>query len=363
MNIMPGTDYLKGKKVLLRCDFDVPVSADGVIQEVFRIQKQKPMVDYLVKGGAVTVMAAHISDEDTGSFNDLIPQLRKILGHEIKYFDALNDLEGLKRLEPGSLGIFHKLRDYKEEIKNDKKFAKKLSEGFDIYINNAFAACHRNHASVSAITEFLPSYAGFLVEDEVRELKKVMDAPRDGKLVIIGGAKAETKVPVIKNFADKAEKVIVGGIVANDILKEKGLDIGDSIADKNTKELLAGMDLNNNRLILPEDFNISDNKFFDIGPKSIAKYRDLIKNAKIIIWNGPLGMFEDPRFNSGTNSMAQAIADSGAFKVIGGGDTITAVNKLGLLDKFDFVSTGGGAMLAFLAGQKLPGLEALGYYG
>lgn len=353
---------LKGKKVLLRVDFDVPVSDKGIIQEVFRIKKQKPMIDYLVDQGAVTVMVAHISDEDVASFNDLTPQLSKLLDHKIKYFDALNDLEGLRNLESGSLGILHRVRDYEGETKNDKKFAKKLAEGFDIYVNNAFAVCHRNHSSVSAVTEFLPSYAGFLIEEEIKLLGDVINSPKENKLMVIGGAKAETKVPVIKNFLNRSEKIILGGVVANDILKEKGMNIDDSIVDENSKELLAGLDIYDERLVLAEDFNAPGGKILDIGPKTIDKFTNLLKNARMVIWNGPMGLFEDERFSAGTDAIANSIAKSQAFKTIGGGDTIAAVNRLGLLDKFDFVSTGGGAMLEFLAGNKLPGLEALGYY-
>jgi len=237
-----------------------------------------------------------------------------------------------------------------------------LTEGFDFYINNAFAVCHRKHASVSAVTKFLPAYAGLLVTEEVAKLQEAVNAPKQGKIVIMGGAKSATKISVIKNFLNKADKILLGGVIVNDILKERGEYIGDSVADENSAELLAGLDLSTPELVIPNDFAKLNDKILDIGPKSIDRYIDLIRGAKMVIWNGPLGLFEDDRFALGTNSIAEAVSALKVPTILGGGDTIAAISKLGLLDKFSFVSTGGGAMLEFLAGNKLPGLEALGYY-
>lgn len=380
---------LKDKTVLLRTDFDVPIRSsrgakEGVplmqqstvnnqqstIGEDFRIKKQKPMVNYLLDKGAKVVMVAHISAID--SFEPILSQLEGILGHEINFlndittshpFDKFRVLSLPRdKLQATSLSLVDNIRRWPGEKENDEKFAEQLARGFDLYVNNAFAVCHRNHASVSAVTKLLPSYAGFLIEEETSELEKLINSPKDGKLIIIGGAKAATKIPVIKNFLNKSEKIILGGVIANDILKERGMDIDASIVDENSKELLAGLDIYDERIILAEDFNAPDGKILDIGPRAIDKFTNLIKRAKMIIWNGPVGLFENPDYAKGTNGIAMALADSGGFRVIGGGDTITAVNKLGLLNKFYFVSTGGGAMLAFLAGNKLPGLEALEYY-
>ena len=359
---LKDVDDFKDKKVLLRVDFDVPVSSGGVIEETFRVKRQKPMINYLVAKGAITIMVAHISDKNVGSFSNLIPQFREILGHDVKYFADMESLSGLEKLPSGFVGILNKIRDYTGEVENSGEFAQKLAKNFDFYINNAFAVSHRAHASVSAITKFLPAYGGLLIEEETVRLEEAINAPKEGKIVVIGGAKASTKVPVIKNFLNRADKILLGGVVVNDILKERGEDIGDSVADENSAELLAGLNILTPELVIPDDFVKSDNKMLDIGPKTIDGYRDLIKSAKMVIWNGPLGLFEDDRFALGTNSIAEAIAGLEVPTIIGGGDTIAAVNKLGLLDKFDFVSTGGGAMLAFLAGEKLPGLEALGYY-
>lgn len=368
-NLRDTTD-LKDKKVLLRVDFDVPVSEKGQIEESFRIKKQKENIDYLIGNGARVVMVAHISA--TISFSDLVPQLHILLGQEFDFIKSITDisawlsgsgkialLENIRNPAVAGEGpSFAEVMAGKEE-KNDPEFAKQLAQGFDLYVNNAFAVCHREHASVSAVTKILPSYAGLLIEQEVAQLAKVMDAPKEGKVIVMGGAKASTKVPVIKNLINNSEAILLGGVVANDVLKEKGQDMGSSVVDVDTKTLLAGLDLNDSRLVIPKDFIIFDNKILDIGDGTMRHYMDIVGKAKTIIWNGPLGLFENPVFAKGTNEIAQAIVSSSAFKVIGGGDTISAVDKIGLLDKFDFVSTGGGAMLAFLAGDKLPGLEAL----
>jgi len=352
---------LKNKKVLLRVDFDVPVSEKGEIQESFRIKKQKEVLDYLVEHGARVVMVAHISDSDVDGFADLISQLHILLGHEVNFIKTTSDIGAYFESYAGP-ALLDNIRKNPGEEKNDPEFAKQLASGFDLYINNDFAVCHRNHASVSAITKFIPSYAGFLIEQEIVQLEKIIKAPKEGKTIIMGGAKAETKVPVIKNFLDKADKILIGGVIANDILKEKGQDIGDSIVDENTSELLAGLDLARTELAMPKDFNIFQNKILDIGPEAIKEFSEIIKNSKMIIWNGPMGMFEDPQFSEGTNKIAQAITESSTMKIVGGGDTISAIDKIGLIDRFDFVSTGGGAMLEFLAGEELPGLKYLGYY-
>ncbi|MBP9822471.1 MAG: phosphoglycerate kinase [Candidatus Pacebacteria bacterium] len=350
---------LKDKKVLIRVDFDVPVSDKGQIEESFRIKKQKENLDYLINHGAKVVMVAHISDESVGkSFDALVPQLHILLGYEFNFIKSVSEIGAYLEKYSGP-ALLENVRKNEGEEKNDSEFAKQLAQGFDLYVNNDFAVCHRDHASVSGVAKILPSFAGLLVEQEVAQLNKVIDAPKEGKIVIMGGAKASTKVPVIKNLIDKSEAILLGGVVANDVLREKGQDMGSSVVDSDSKDLLAGLDLNDSRLIAPKDFIIFDNKILDVGDETMAQYMAMIKTAKLIIWNGPLGLFENPVFAKGTNEVAQAILDSGAVSIIGGGDTVSAVDKIGLLDKFGFVSTGGGAMLAFLAGDKLPGLEVL----
>lgn len=374
MQTLRELTILKDKKILLRTDFDMPLGKDFVITEPFRILKQKPLIDYLINQGAKVVMVAHISappagGPPTGGFAELMPQLHILLGHEVGFIKKPEDIPIYFENYQG-VGLLENIRQFNGEIDNDEKFAQSLSKGFDLYINNAFAVCHRKHTSVSAITKFLPSYAGPLIEEETAKLSEAIGASKEGKILIIGGAKATTKVPVIKNFLDKAEKILLGGVVANDFLKAKGVDVKSSVVDNNYLELLAGLDLNSPVLLAPSDFNFSEEKILDIGPQAMTEYSKVIQTAKMIIWNGPMGMFEDDRFAGGTKAIAEAIIGSNAFKIVGGGDTIAAINKFGLAGKFDasarlgtgFVSTGGGAMLSFLAGERLPGLETLGYY-
>lgn len=349
---------LKNKKILLRADLDVVVGKDGVIAESFRILKQKPLIDFLAEKGAKIVIIAHISAVD--SFAEMMPQLHILLGREIGFISQLQQLEHLEQSE--QIVLLDNIRKFEGEMKNSEELAQKLASGMDFYINNAFAVCHRKHASVSAITKFLPSYAGPLIEEEVAKLSEAIKAVKEGKILIIGGAKASTKVPVIKNFLDKAEKILLGGVVANDFLKVNGVDVKSSVVDNNYLELFAGLDLNSSVLLAPSDFNFSEEKILDIGPQAMTEYSKVIQTAKMIIWNGPMGVFEDERFAGGTKAVAEAIAASAAFKIAGGGDTIAAIKKFGLAEKFNFLSTGGGAMLEFLAGRRLPGLETLGYY-
>ncbi len=353
---------LKNKKVLMRADFDVSLlrssgasEGQAVIAETFRIRRQKETVDYLLAAGARVVMVAHISA--VKSFTGIVGEIGTVLGRDVELLYDLSEIAD--GWADSNLALLDNVRRWPGEEANDPEFAKQLAHGADLYVNNAFAVCHREHASVSAIAEELPAYAGFLLAQETTTLTRILDAPTQGKVVIMGGAKAETKVPAIKNLLDKAEHILVGGVIANDIVKARGGDVGSSVVDEHPETLLAGVDLNSPQILVPEDFVVSDGGFFDIGPQATRRFLDAVGQARLIIWNGPLGKFEDMRFAAATDALAQAIVASEAFSVIGGGDTIAAVDRLGLLGRFGFVSTGGGAMLAFLAGQELPGLVAL----
>jgi phosphoglycerate kinase len=349
---------LKGKKVLMRTDFDVPVGPDGNIAEKHRVERQKATIEYLLSRGARVLMIAHISA--VPSFGPLMNQLQQLLGLQIRFCRDMAEAQAYWD-DDGTLALLENLRSNPGEEANDHAFAQELIAGADVYVNNAFAVCHRAHASVATVPTLLPAYAGLLVQEEVDALGKFIDAPAQGKVVYIGGAKASTKAPVVRNIIGKAQYVAVGGVLANDIYKELGRSIGSSRADENSGELLAGLDLHDSRLIVPTDEVIDDGQIVDIGPGTAVAFAKLAHGASTIVWNGPMGKFEDARFMPGTAAIANAIADSGARSIVGGGDTISAVDSLGLLEKFTFVSTGGGAMLAFLAGQPLPGLEALGY--
>ena len=349
------------KKVLLRVDFNVPIK-NKKISETYRIKANKETINFLINHGAIIGLVSHITAID--SFEPILNQIKEVLSIDL---DFINDCIGesvetsLNRTKPGSTFLLENVRKYEGEEKNDINFAKNLAEPFDLYINNAFSASHRNHASLVAITRFLPSYTGFLFVKEIDNLNKALKMPKENKTLIIGGAKIGTKLPVIKNFLDKAENILIGGAIANVFLKAKKRDIKKSLTDDNllpeAKKLLE----ESNNIIIPEDYIISDNMILDIGPEAINKFINVINASRIVIWNGPLGKVEEEKFSIGSKKIAEAIINSGAFSVVGGGDTVAFLEKLALADKFDYVSTGGGAMLEFLAGNKLPGLFALGY--
>lgn len=327
---------LKGKKVLLRVDLDVPVGTDGVIQEEFRVARQRENLRYLLDHGARVIMAAHINA--VGSFQALVPQLKRVLGMQMTF---CRDFDQKQKFldDDGSLALLENVRANPGEEDNSEAFAGQLVAGCDLYVNNAFAVCHREHASVATAPLIVPAYAGLLVKEETEQLAAVIGAPVHGKIIFIGGAKVSTKMPVIQYLLDKAQAIAVGGVVANEI---------GTPADA--------------RIRVPTDFVMDGGHALDIGPETAAAFAELARSAKLIVWNGPMGKFEDERFMAGTRVLAQAISASGARKVIGGGDTVAAIDRLGLLGTMGFVSTGGGAMLSFLAGQQLPGLKALGYY-
>jgi len=366
-----GKNELNGKRVLLRVDFNVPVVA-GKIAEVFRIKAARENIDYLLKNGTKVALVSHI--EPAESFGSIVEQIGEILGQKVVFIPFKDFITGNWKLETGNLFLVDNIRQDKREIENDKGFAEELARGFDFYVNDAFAVCHRKHASVSAIAGFLPSYAGFLIKKETDNLSEALKAPAAGKIVVLGGAKISTKLPVIKNFLDKAEKILIGGAIANSFFKAKGIQIGASVVDD------TAVDVSDPKIVLPESIVVTDDKtgksgatsmplgniapnqmIVDICPEFAEKFAEIIKGSEMVIWNGPMGLSEIERFAQGTKIIAQAVA-SASYSIIGGGDTIAAADKLGLLDKYGFISTGGGAMLEFLAGEKLPGLEALGYY-
>ncbi|MDP3004358.1 MAG: phosphoglycerate kinase [Candidatus Azambacteria bacterium] len=328
---------LYSKKVLLRVDFNVPI-LDGEIAEQYRIKANKETIDFLMNHGAIIGLVSHITAID--SFEPILNQVKKVLSIDL---DFINDCIGesveisLNSAKPGDIFLLENVRKYEGEEKNDINFAKNLAEPFDLYINNAFSASHRNHASLVAITKFLPSYAGFLLIKEIFNLDKILKSPKENKTLIIGGNKIDTKLPVIKSFIDKAEHILIGGAITENMLKK------------------------NSCIIFPKDYVSENGAISDIGPETIKEFIEIINNSKTIIWNGPLGKVEEEKFSIGSKKMSEAIINSGAFSVVGGGDTIAFLEKLVLIDKFNYVSTGGGAMLEFLAGSKLPGLIALEY--
>ena len=260
----------------------------------------------------------------------------------------------------GSIFLLENLRFLPGEEKNDEKFAKQLASLGDLYINDAFAVSHRANASVEAITKFLPSYAGLLMEKEIENLNKAIKKPKKPFVIILGGAKISDKLGIIKNFKQKADKFLIGGGIANTFLVAEGLPIGNSIFEEKmvpeAKKLLKLP-----KIILPVDYAIENKKILDIGPQTVENYASIIKKAKTIIWNGPMGYFENPKFAKASKAIAEAVIKSKAFVVIGGGETTAIIHnsKFIIHNSKLFISTGGGAMLEYLAGKKLPGIEAL----
>ncbi len=373
-------ENLVNKKILLRVDFNVP-SENGKVKEEYRLKAHKPTIEFLLNKGAKVALVSHVADSfsarggSAAGGKEIFQQIGAILGLDIDFEDNILLPELKSRLT-----LFENIRKYEGEEKNEKEFAKKLAKNFDFYVNDAFSVSHRNHVSVSAVAEFLPSFAGFLLEKEVKQLSEALGKPAKGKTLIIGGGKVETKVPLVKNFLGKAEHILIGGAVANNFFKAKGIEIGKSVFDEKYVEELKPL-LENPAIFIPEDFVISPDRvgvaeanpfplkdidqahyILDIGPETAKHFSDLILNSEVVIWNGPMGQFETEAFSYGTKEIVKAISKTNAYSVIGGGDTISAFNKFGDIGKVDFVSTGGGAMLEFLAGNKLPGLAALGYY-
>lgn len=323
---------LKNKRVLLRCDFNVPLNEKGEILNDFRIKAALPTIEYLIKAGAKIILISHLAEPERQdkrySLKPVAQRLEELLRQKIEFVEG-----AIPGIAPcGEVVLLENLRFHKGEKENNEEFAKELAGLADIYINDAFGVCHREHASVAAITKFLASGAGFLLEKEIEALSQSLNQPERPLVAIIGGKKIETKIKVIDQFLKKADCLLLGGKI--------GLEAN----------------IKSDKLVVPLD----DKEGLDIGPKSIKAFSEIIKKARTIIWNGPMGKFEDKRFEKGTKEIAKAIAkNKKAFKIAGGGETIEAIFKYGLENKFNHISTGGGAMLAFLSDEKLPGIETL----
>jgi len=338
-----------GKKVMLRVGFDVSVE-NGRAKETFKIKTVKETLDYLVKRnakvGILTWLGRPGGKKDPKySLSSIENDVRNILGYKIKLVsDCVGAEVGriMDELGGGEVALLENVRFYPEEgdVETGRAyedgFARQLAENFDIFINDAFSQSHRDQASIAGIPKFIPGYAGFLLQREIEKLDKVREEFERPALAIIGGAKIETKLPVIKFFEGKYDHVLVGGKIANEAIDQK---IGFS-----------------EKVILPVDYA---GERMDIGPNTIEKFQGLIKEARTIIWNGPLGKFEDEKYSHGTQAVFEAVANSGAFSLVGGGETLEILEKNNAMEKMSFVSTGGGAMLEYLGGKKLPGIEAL----
>jgi phosphoglycerate kinase len=335
-----------GKKVLVRCDFNVPLDEKGNISDDFRIRQTLPTIKYLVEEKAKVILMCHLGEPDGKVVPELkVDKIAEKLSECLNFtVEKANDCVGpeieseVDALEEGEVLLLENLRFHKEEQENDPEFAKKLSYLGDIYVNDAFGVCHRENASVVAIAELLPACAGFLLEKEIVVLNKIMQNPEKPMAAIIGGTKVDTKASFINNISKVANCVIVSGLIAKEI-KEKNV-----------------------KLLYPEKIvsPVGNLAALDINDESINLIKEKLITAKTVLWNGPFGKFEEKTYEKGTLVIAKAIIDSNAYSVVGGGETVEFINKHGIIDKFSWVSTGGGAMLAYLSGEKLPGIEVLG---
>ncbi|MEO0166732.1 MAG: phosphoglycerate kinase [candidate division WOR-3 bacterium] len=380
---------IKGKKIFLRVDFNVPLDENQNITDDTRIKESLPTIKYILENGGIPIIASHLGRPKgkvdlKQSLKPVAKRLGELLGQEVKFApdcvgpEVKKIVDGLK---PGDILLLENLRFHPEEEKNDTNFAKELASLAEIYVNDAFGAAHRAHASVEAIAHYFENPAcGFLMEKELRYLESALKNPQRPLLAIIGGAKVSTKIGVLKNLLDKVDNLAIGGGMCFTFYKAKGLNIGKSLCEDDfineTKPLLE-----NPKVYLPEDVVIAkeikagekigtvdvvnipqDAIGVDIGEKSIEAIKKLIQNAKTIVWNGPMGVFEIDDYAKGTEEIANAIAratEKGAISIVGGGDSVAALEKFNLKSKISHVSTGGGASLEYLEGKELPGVKAL----
>ncbi|MFA6554390.1 MAG: phosphoglycerate kinase [Candidatus Paceibacterota bacterium] len=372
MKTIKDIQLLKGVKVLVRADFNVPVKNDVVVDD-YRIQATLPTINFLREKGAKVILISHLeaSDGSNGSLSPVAKQLKK-LGQEVVFIENWKNANNIieNEMKDGGCVLLENLRYFDGEKANDTKFSKELASLADIYVNDAFSVSHRAHASVVGVTKYLSSYAGLQLEKEIGNLSKVFN-PAHPFLFILGGAKFETKLPLLEKFMDIADFVFVGGALATDIFKEKGYEIGKSLVSKgdfdllrfaNNPKLLLPLDLSNqNREIKPVNGLNKEDQSMDSGPETLELLKQKVSGAKFILWNGPLGVYEKG-FKDNTLKLAKMIAEAtsnGTETIVGGGDTLAAIAENGDQGKFTFVSTGGGAMLEFLAKGTLPGIEVL----
>jgi len=386
---------LEGKKVLVRVDFNVPLNESGHITDDTRIRAAIPTIKYLINNSAKVILSAHFG-RPKGKVNEkmrLTPvaaRLSDILDKKVNLTESCIGEEALsksKNLKNGDVLLLENVRFYEEEEKNDLDFAKNLASHADMYVNDAFGAAHRAHASTQGVTKFLePSVAGFLLEKELQYLQGAIDAPKRPLAAIVGGSKVSSKIGVLDSLLDKCDKIIIGGGMIFTFYKARGLDVGKSLVEEDKLELARNLEAKAKakgvELLLPSDVVLA-NQFsptaeskvsqidsisgdwmgLDIGPQSIKVFQNALAECKTIIWNGPMGVFEFDKFAEGTNAIATTLADLSSFSevctIIGGGDSVAAVEKAGLAEKMSHISTGGGASLELLEGKTLPGVAAL----
>ncbi|HAX98593.1 MAG TPA: phosphoglycerate kinase [Candidatus Atribacteria bacterium] len=383
-------DQLKGKKVLVRVDFNVPLNEKREVTDDTRIVMSLPTIRFLLEQGARVILVSHLGrpkggPKDELKMNPVALKLEQLLGYKVqKADDCIGEsvAQMANKLKDGEVLLLENVRFYPQEEANDPEFARSLASLADIYVNDAFGTAHRAHASTAGVAAFLPAYAGFLMEKELESLGEKLNHPVRPFLAILGGAKVSSKIGVIQKLIEKVDVLLIGGGMSYTFIKALGYEVGTSLLEESMiEEAKKIMDMAKEKrvdFILPDDFIVASegkegvpiqviawNQIpanmggFDIGPKTIEKFGQAIMKAKTIFWNGPVGLFEVKSFSTGTVEIAKKVAQSGAVSVVGGGDTIAAINQAGVANAITHISTGGGASLEFVEGRKLPGVEVL----
>ncbi len=376
---------LKGQKVLLKLDLNLSLDKNGKVNEnSLRIKLILPTINYLIDQGARVTIISYLGRPEAKfveklKMDPVANLLSKYLNKKVKKLDSCltaDIKDDINKMQDGDLILLENIRFYKEEEENDLQMAKSLSQLFDLYINDSFSNAHRKHMSSVAITKFLPSYMGFEFQDEIENLSDVLTTECSNKVLILGGAKIKTKLSLVEKLEAKFDNVLLGGVMANVFLKIRGINIGKSIFENDCLEKAKNID--SDKIILPSDVLVSDSisadertdikmikdinnndLILDIGLQTIKLFSEYISKAKLILWNGPMGYFELNQFRNGTQELIVQMTNSKAQLYTGGGETITILNEMNMIQDFDFVSSGGGAMLEFLAGNDLPALKAL----
>ncbi len=381
---------IRGKRVFVRVDFNLPLDENLNITDDRRIRSALPTINYAIDEGSKVILSSHLGrpkgkPDKRYSLASVARRLQRLIKKEVLFLpDCVGPKvdEAVSKMAPGDIILLENLRFHNEEEKNDEAFSKSLAGLADVYVNDAFGAAHRSHASIVGITKFLPSAAGFLLQKEIEYLQGVVNNPVRPFVAILGGAKVSGKIDVIKNLEDKVDKVIVGGGMAYTFLKAEGYNVGDSLVEEDmlglANEIREGVVAKGIKFYLPVDCVIAQSiepaaetklvtsqempngwKAVDIGPASVKLFSEALESAKTILWNGPMGVFEVDAFSRGTFAIAHSVADAYALTIVGGGDTDLAVSRAGVSESISFISTGGGAALELLEGKDLPGLVAL----